>query len=96
MNQIPILPRFVTLSTHNPTGNINEYDWDKEKIYVDQSLIGDILMLQNVFEGSIISPNIYPLIYDKKKESSLRSLEFYREVEKDHKLYTNLPNEEKI
>ena len=56
-------------------------------------------MLQNVFEGNIISPNIYPLIYDKKsgkKESSLRSLEFYREVEKDHKLYTNLPNEEKI
>ena len=41
----------------------------------------------------------YPLIYEKKsdkKESSLRSLEFYREVEKDPKLYTNLPKEDKI
>jgi hypothetical protein len=63
MNTEIIVPRFVTLSTHNPNGNINEYAWEKEKICVDQSVLGDTLMLQNVFEGNIISPNIYPLIY---------------------------------
>ena len=92
-------PRFVTCSRHEiDYGNLKEYQWDSNFISVDESLHDDLLMLQNVFEGNLISSTIYPLIYETKshqKQTSLRSLEFYREVEKDNKIYSLLSGEEK-
>jgi len=93
-------PRFVTCTKHDPQlGNIKEYTWDKKKISVNPALADDTLMLQNVFEAKIISSTIYPLIFETKaplnKEITLRSLEFYKEVQQDHDLYKRLSSEEK-
>ncbi len=91
-------PRFVTCVSHDVEhGNTKEYTWDKEKIFVNECLHDDVLMLQNVFEGKIISSLVYPLVFDCKsaqKEISLRSIQFYKEVQDDNSLYYNLsPND---
>jgi len=95
-----ITPRFVTCTKHHADyGNVKEYTWDANKIFVEQSLSDDLLMLQNAFEGKIISSHIYPLIYDSKceiKEISLRSLEFYREVKQNYNKFYNLSPNEKL
>jgi len=93
-------PRFIECIKHDlDYGNLKEYKWDSTKITVEESLADDFLLLQNVFEGQIISPHIYPLIYDSKceiKEISLRSLEFYREVLNDQEIFKLLPANEKL
>jgi len=92
-------PRFVTCINHDIyNGNLKEYSWDQEKIFVHECLQDDLLMLQNVFEGKIISPLVYPLIFKHKslqKEITLRSLPFYRQVENDPSIYQNLSTDEK-
>jgi len=93
-------PRFVTCVNHDVyNGNLKEYSWDKEKIFVHECLQDDLLMLQNVFEGKIISPLMYPLVFNNKsllKEVSVRSLEFYKEVQNDASLYRDLSFGDKI
>jgi len=93
-------PRFVECIKHDMDyGNMKEYKWDSTKISVEESLADDFLMLQNVFEGQIISPHIYPLIFDSKceiKEISLRSLEFYREVSQDKEKFKVLKANERL
>jgi len=93
-------PRFVTCTSHDvENGNLKEYSWDKEKIFVHECLQDDLLMLQNVFEGKIISPLVYPLVFENKspqKEISVRSLQFYKEVQNDALLYTILSSHDKI
>jgi len=92
-------PRLVSCVSHDIyNGNLKEYTWYQEKIFVHESLQYDLLMLQNVFEGKIISPHVYPLIFDHKspqKEISLRSIQFYREVQSDTSLYHSLTPDEK-
>ena len=92
-------PRFVSCVSHDVyNGNLKEYEWDQEKIFVHESLRDDLLMLQNVFEGKIISPLVYPLVFDHKspqKEISLRSIQFYKEVQSDHSLYQSLSSDDK-
>jgi len=87
-------PRYVNCTTHNDNGKlIPQYTWDSSKITVEQSLADDTYMLSNVFKGQIISPHIYPLIFDSKCESeeiSLRSLEFYREVKENKEKFEKL------
>jgi len=103
INQVPLIsdqaPRFVSCISHDVyNGNIKEYTWDKEKIYVHECLQDDLLMLQNVFEGKIISSLVYPLVFDSKapqKEISLRSIHFYREVQNDHSQYRSLSSDDK-
>jgi len=93
------IPRFVTCTSHDVSnGNMKEYSWDTEKIFVHECLQDDLLMLQNVFEGKIISPLVYPLVFEHKspqKEVSVRSLQFYKEVQNDASLYTSLSAHEK-
>ncbi len=100
MDHIIPTPRFVTCIKHDVQfGNIKEYTWDQEKISVNPVFVDDVLMLQNVFEAKIISSSIFPLIFETKapscKEISLRSLEFYKEVQQDNSLYQKLSSEEK-
>jgi len=93
-------PRFVTCTSHDiENGNLKEYSWDQEKIFVHECLQDDLLILQNVFEGKIISPLVYPLVFEDKssqREISMRSLQFYKEVENDASLYTDLLSHERI
>lgn len=57
----------------------------------------DKYMLTNVFKGSIISPDIYPLIYDLETEHcKYRSLCFYEKVLKNIDLYSNMTSDNKI
>ena len=100
MNNFIPTPRFVTCTKHDfQAGNMKEYTWYQDKISVNPALADDILMLQNVFEAKIISSTIYPLVFETKtplnKEITLRSLEFYKEVQQDHNLYQKLSSEEK-
>jgi len=92
-------PRFVNCVSHDvENGNLKEYAWDQEKIFVHECLRDDLLMLQNVFEGKIISALVYPLVFDCKspqREVALRSVQFYKEVQNDHSLYHNLSADDK-
>ena len=94
------LPRLVTCTNHDADyGNLKEYSWDQTSITVDPDLFSDDkLLFQNIIEGHIISSKVYPLIFDaigSHKEVSCRSVEFYRQVDQDHKLYSQLLPEEK-
>ena len=93
-------PRHVVCSSQDSSyGNVKEYNWDKQFIFVSDSMADDTLMLQNVFEGNIISSDIHPLVFDSKSSSSkgisFRSLDFYREVDHNNTLYQSLSTEEK-
>ena len=93
-------PRHVVCSSQDSSyGNVKEYTWDKQFIFVSDSMADDTLMLQNVFEGNIISSDIHPLVFDSKSSSSkgisFRSLDFYREVDHNNTLYQSLSTEEK-
>ena len=92
-------PRHVTCTHHDVyNGNTKQYTWDHNLISVHNSFHDDVLMLQNVFEGNITSSEIYPLVFDTKtnyKEISLRSVEFYREVDQNNDIYRQLSLEEK-
>jgi len=92
-------PRFVTCTSHDVSnGNMKEYSWGTEKIFVHECLQDDLLMLQNVFEGKIISPLVYPLVFEHKspqREISVRSLSYYKEAQNNASLYTSLSSHEK-
>lgn len=85
------LPRYVTFCN-------NEYTIDKTKITfnIDPK---DKLLLENIIIGDIISPDVYPLIYDNKSNNekiNFRTIEFFEELSQNHDLYAMIEDKESL
>ena len=84
------LPKFVEY-------NNNKFLWNEENLTFSPDIYDDHYFLKNLFSGSIVRGDCYPLIFTTGKGlNKYRSLKFYKEVAENIDIYLSLSDKNKL